>query len=115
MLIAALVVNLVILVPVIAGLVRGRMDLAFGPDTDARRILLCLYCSIAVASAVLILLHVLGAAWAVPMTFALFAVQIMYKLATVVMVGLHSPVVATNLCVVVFQLSAILAWSGAGG
>ncbi|MEL7132613.1 MAG: hypothetical protein AAGK77_09380 [Pseudomonadota bacterium] len=111
MLVAPLLLNLLILVPVILGLLSSGLDDAFGPDTDARRILTCIYIAIALVSAALVVLHAVGHAWAVPMTFALFAVQITYKLATVVAVGLASPVVQTNLVVVVVQLSVIVLWS----
>ncbi|MBY5934645.1 hypothetical protein KUV51_16680 [Tateyamaria omphalii] len=111
MLIAALCLNIAILLPVIFGLATGGMDVAFGPDTDARRILTCVYFGIATLSVVLIGLHVGGHDWAVPMTFALFGVQIIYKLATVATVGLASPVVLTNVLVVGVQIAAIVAWS----
>ncbi|WP_299551865.1 hypothetical protein [uncultured Tateyamaria sp.] len=115
MLVAALGLNLIILVPVISGLMNGTMNEAFGPDTDARRILACVYAAIALASAALITLHIGNHSWAVPMSFALFGVQITYKLATVVVVGLGSPVVLTNLVVVAVQVTAILIWSVAWG
>jgi len=107
MLIAALALNIVILFPVVVGLLGSGMDPAFGPDTDARRILTCVYAAIALVSLGLIALHVAGHSWAIPMTFALFAVQITYKLATVVAVGLASPVVMTNLLVVAVQVVVI--------
>lgn len=115
MLVAALALNIVILIPVILGLLSGSMDVPFGPDTDARRILTCAYGAIAFVSAGLIGLHVLGHVWAVPMTLALFSVQITYKLGTVVAVGLANPVVLTNLLVVLAQIAAIAAWSLARG
>lgn len=113
MLIAALGLNIVILIPVISGLLSGAMDSTFGPDTDARRILTCVYIAIALASAVLIALNLMDHPWAVPMSFALFGVQIVYKLATTVAVGLASPVVLTNLCVVAVQVAVI--WSATRG
>lgn len=115
MLIAALALNILILTPVIAGLAFGNMDGAFGPDTDARRILACVYVAIAVLSAALIVLHVGNAPWAVPMTLSLFAVQITYKVATVVAVGLSSPVILTNVVVVAVQCAAVAAWLFARG
>ncbi|WP_299208593.1 hypothetical protein [uncultured Tateyamaria sp.] len=115
MLVAALGLNLVILIPVITGLMNGTMDSAFGPDTDARRILKCVYFGIAVTSAALIVLNVVNHPWAVPMTFALFGVQISYKLASAVVVGVASPVILTNLFVLIVQVAVILAWSVTGG
>ena len=110
MLIAALILNIVILMPVLIGLAGGSpgMDAAFGPVTDARRILTCVYAAIAVLSAALIGLHLLQHSWAVPMTVALFAVQITYKLATVPVVGPTSPVVMNNLAVVAIQTAALI-------
>ncbi|MEM6760346.1 MAG: hypothetical protein AAF601_12790 [Pseudomonadota bacterium] len=115
MLTFTLAVNIAILVPVIFGLALGNMDDAFGPATDARRILACVYFAIAVLSAVLIALHLGKHSWALPMTLALFAMQIAYKLATVATIGLGSPVVVTNLAVVALQLTVIatLWWHGA--
>ncbi|MEL6451715.1 MAG: hypothetical protein AAFQ19_10680 [Pseudomonadota bacterium] len=112
MLVAVLSLNLLILGPVIAGLLSGGAGMAviFGPDTPARMILLCVYAAIALVSAALIGLHAVGHGWAVPMTFALFAVQITYKLATVVAVGVGNPVVVTNLVVVAVQVIAIAAY-----
>lgn len=111
MLALALGLNIVILVPVLWGLAAGQMDAAFGPDTDARRILACVYAAIALVSAGLIALHVAQHPWAVPMTLAVFALQISYKLGTVFVVGLSSPVVVTNLAVVAVQVVVIAAWS----
>ncbi|GGX43568.1 hypothetical protein GCM10007385_09360 [Tateyamaria omphalii] len=115
MLLAALGLNLLILIPVIAGFIIGTMDGTFGPDTDARRILICIYIAIAVATAVLITLNLTHHHWAVPMSLALFGVQITYKLATVVALGMASPVVLTNLVVVAVQVAAIVTWSVARG
>lgn len=111
MLIAALVLNLVILVPLVAALSTGMagMDAAFGPVTDARRILACVYAAIGVVSAGLLVLHATGHVWAVPMTVALFAVQITYKLGTGFAVGIASPVVVANLGVVAVQVIALAA------
>jgi len=109
MLIAALVVNLLILVPVVLGLLSNTdaMNSAFGPDLPARRILTCVYAAIGLVSVGLLALHSFGHVWAVPMTVALFAVQITYKLATVAMVGLTNPVVVTNMGVVAIQVVAL--------
>lgn len=109
MLVAALVLNLVILVPVLWGLITEAvgMDAAFGPDGVARRILTCIYGAIALASAALIALHGAAHPWAVPMTLALFGVQMIYKLGTAWVVGLRNPVVITNVVVIVVQIAAI--------
>lgn len=111
MLIAALALNILILVPVLVSLVASGpgVDMAFGPDTAARRILACLYGAIALVSAGLIALHLMDHHAAVAMTVALFAVQMTYKLGTVVAVGLVSPVVLTNLLVVAVQIAVLAA------
>lgn len=111
MLMAALIFNLVVLVPVLVSLASGAagLDAAFGPDTDARRILARVNAAIGIVSAGLIALHVAQHHWAAPMTVALFAVQITYKLTTVAAVGLGSPVVITNLVVVAVQAAALAA------
>ncbi|MFL4469791.1 hypothetical protein ACERZ8_07895 [Tateyamaria armeniaca] len=110
MLIAALILNVVILAPVIWSLsFRGAgMDVAFGADTPARRILACVYGSIALLSIGLIVLHSAAHPWAIPMTLALFAVQIIYKAATLWAVGVANPVVMTNMLVIVVQAIAIV-------
>ena len=109
MLIAALLLNLVILVPLVTALVAGAngMDAAFGTDTDARRILTSIYAAIALVSAGLIAMHLAQHTWAAPMTVGLFAVQITYKLFTIGFVGLGSAVVTTNLVVVAAQVVAL--------
>ena len=116
MLIAALILNIAILAPVIWALSTGSpgMDAAFGPETDARRILTCVYGGIALASAALIALHSAGHPWAIPMTLALFGVQISYKLATVWVVGVSNPVVMTNILVILVQIAALLITLRAG-
>ena len=113
MLVGALVLNIVILAPLVWSLSAraSGMDATFGAMTDARRILTCVYAAIGMVSAMLVGLHVVGHAWAVPMTFALFAVQITYKMATLFAVGITSPVVVTNLLVVAVQIGAILIYS----
>ena len=109
MMLAALILNLIILAPLVFALLSGAagMDAAFGARTDARLILTCVYAAIGVVSTGLIALHLAQHAWAIPMTVALFSVQIVYKLGTVVLVGLQSPVVITNLIVVTVQAVAL--------
>lgn len=116
MLVAALILNLVILVPLVASLAydTAGMGAAFGFDSPARRILTCVYGAIAALSAVLIALHASAHPWAVPMTVALFGVQITYKLATIAAVGLTSPVVVTNMIVVSVQMVALV-WAMRAG
>lgn len=107
----ALVLNLLILVPLCAALLsrNPRMDQSFGPETDARLILTSVYIAIAVVSAALLLALWSGAAWVLPASLALLAVQIVYKLTTAALVGVASPVVMTNLFVVAVQLATCAA------
>lgn len=106
LMIAALGLNVVILCPVIMGLLSSAPfnPEAFGPKTPALMILTSIYCSIAVVSIGLIGLHLLGSTWAVPMTVALFLVQIIYKSITVPLVGIGNVVVLTNVVVIVVQV-----------
>ncbi|WP_299722586.1 hypothetical protein [uncultured Tateyamaria sp.] len=114
--ITALMLNVAVLVPVLWSLGRDSAGLqaALGLDSPARRILACIYASIAPVSLALIGLHVDGHPWAIPMTLALFAVQITYKLGTVWVVGIANPVVITNVLVVVAQLTVCITALRAG-
>lgn len=105
----ALAFNIIVLTPVVTVLLLGFLpaDQVFGPVTEGRQILTSIYIAIAVVSAALIAMHLLSLPWAMPMSVALFAVQITYKLITVPMVGLSNPVVITNLVVVVVQAVAL--------
>ncbi|MFT6022049.1 MAG: hypothetical protein ACI9PY_000154 [Ascidiaceihabitans sp.] len=103
MLAVALILNCVILFPLTYALITQSpgMDAAYGPDSDARRILTCLYATIGVISAYALIQLGLGArTTAVQIAMVLFPMQIIYKLATVGLVGVSSPVVLTNLVVV---------------
>ncbi|MEX0308884.1 MAG: hypothetical protein AB3N17_01425 [Tateyamaria sp.] len=111
MLQVGLILNVLILGPVVWALVHSGMEGPFGPATDARRILTCVYAAIGLVSVALFALHLSLHEWAVPMTLALFAVQITYKLLTVPVVGVSNPVVATNLLVVAVQITAVAIWS----
>lgn len=103
--------NILILFPVLFGLILrpDAMIPAFGGDTDARRILTCLYATIALASFAGLSLMLLGqTALATQLGVTLFALQIVYKLLTFPIVGLQSPVVITNLLVVAVHTVTLL-------
>ena len=112
----ALALNVVILLPVVTAMLTGFPydPIHLGPTTDGRLILTSIYASIAIVSAMLIVFHMKNKSWAVPMTVAMFCVQIVYKLITVPLVGLDNPVVMANLFVVVVQTFALWAlWKDA--
>jgi len=104
--------NILILVPLLLSLYRDTAGMAdaFGPDSDARRILACLYATIALVSVyALVQLALDNRSVAIQIAWVLFPVQIIYKLATVPTVGLGSPVVMTNLFVVVVLIATLAA------
>lgn len=114
MLVLSLLLNVAVLVPVCAGLVGkvGWAQAAYGDDTPARRILLCVYAAILVLS-VALLVHREPRAVA-----ALLAVQVVYKLATPFAVGTPAnPVVVSNLGIAAFHAAtlATMWWNGALG
>ncbi len=95
--------NVLILIAVCTALWRDAPGIAdaFGPDTVARRILACVYLAILLASLYALIRAGLGAPQvALSVGLVLFPLQIVYKLATAVAVGLDNPVVLTNLAVV---------------
>ena len=92
---------------------RGGMaaSAAYGPDTDARRILACLYGAIAAASGAAIAAQPLDPDLPVRIALVLFPLQILYKLATWPEVGWRSPVVRANVAIAALHavsLAAIL-------
>ena len=110
----ALVANCVITYPLSVMLLitmPERLEEVYGPDTEARRILGCMYLAIALVSTLALL------AWAarrniqraLQLAVPLFMVQILYKVATAFAVGLQdkNPVVIANLGVVGLQLVTI--------
>jgi len=105
LMIGALGLNVIILAPVVAGILSGWPfnPMALGAKTPGLMVLASIYASIALVSAFLIYLHLRQMAWAVPMTLAMFAVQITYKAITVPLVGLANPVVLANVLVIFVQ------------
>ncbi len=100
----SLVLNVLVLVPVCAGLLRDgeRMRAVFGPRTQARGILLSIYLAILVGSIVLL---VRGDAKLVPV---LLGLQIFYKVTTPFTVGtVRNPVVLSNLGIAAFHAVAL--------
>jgi hypothetical protein len=102
----SLVLNLVVLVPVCAGLLLGseRMAAVFGGSTPARSILLSIYLAIGLASVGLLV-------WPrVDMIIALLGLQVVYKLTTPFTVGtLRNPVVISNVGIAVVHGATLVA------
>lgn len=103
-------VNILILTPLTLALLtdRAAMKPVYGPDTDARRILTCVYGAIGIVSLYALVCLGLGQTQtATQLAWTLFPLQIAYKLATACVVGLRSPVVITNLMVVVLLIAVL--------
>ena len=95
MILVSLVVNVVVLVPVLWGLASGTQDAAFGPDTSGRRIVVAVYAAILALS----VLCLVWSAARLALGPGLLAVQAVYKLATVPVLGPAHPVAVANLAV----------------
>ena len=96
----SLVINIVVLIPVCFGLLTSASwaEQSYGAFSPARGILLSVYVSIAIASA--ILLFVAEPKFVVALLF----VQVVYKLTTPFTVGtLNNPVVVSNLFIAAFH------------
>ncbi|NDE18549.1 hypothetical protein EBZ80_26950 [bacterium] len=116
--VASLVVN--VLVAGFFGLATGfnlnsvlpKLDVVFGPDTPARRILACLYLAIAAGSAVALLVVPLR----MDIVVVLFPLQILYKTLTIFFVAdWKNPVPWWNLAIsAVHAASLWIVFSGQG-
>ncbi len=109
MLTLSLLVNIAVLVPVLIWIARASQSVAtaYGPDSPARRILSAVYGAILLASAVLLWLNLAGHPEAASWTSALLAIQVIYKLMTVPLVGLGNPVVASNAAIALIHSAAL--------
>lgn len=113
MLLVSLFLNVLVLVPVLGVLAaNGRAaEYAWGSDTASRRILIAIYSAILAASLLLIAGDFLNhevLAW----TQALLGVQIVYKLLTALLVGLHNPVVLSNLGIAIVHAATLVVTAG---
>jgi hypothetical protein len=103
----------VIVVTIIPVLIAGdspAMTACYGPDSAARRILACLYATIAIASAVALLGQASGnAALAIAIAAVLFPMQIAYKLMTLPAVGWRNPVVKSNIAIALLHTVTLAA------
>jgi hypothetical protein len=92
----SLVLNIAVLIPVCTGLLTHTSwaEAAYGGTTPARGILLSVYLSIALVSALLLLIR------DPKLVAALLLVQVIYKITTPLTVGtLNNPVVISNLAI----------------
>ncbi|MFM2152378.1 MAG: hypothetical protein RL199_813 [Pseudomonadota bacterium] len=100
----SLALNLVVLIPVCTGLLvrDARMTTAFGEWTPARGILLSIYLTIALASALLL-------AWPDPnKASVLLGLQVVYKVTTPFSVGtLRNPVVISNVLIAAVHVATL--------
>lgn len=105
--------NIVVLLAVLSQIASdapGMAD-AYGPDSAARRILASIYGAILASSAVALAVLAIsgsGQRWLV-FSASLFAVQLIYKLATIFTVGLDNPVVVAN-AMICIPLALSIAW-----
>ncbi|MEM1364698.1 MAG: hypothetical protein AAGH82_03010 [Pseudomonadota bacterium] len=105
--------NIIVLVLVISQITAGSpgMDVAYGPDSPARRILTSIYGAILLSSAAALVVAALagtGQRWLV-FSASLFAVQLIYKLTTIFAIGLGNPVVVANALICV-PLALSVGW-----
>jgi hypothetical protein len=93
-------VIVVTIIPVLIARDSPAMTACYGPDSAARRILACLYATIAIASAVALVGQASG---------MLFPMQIAYKLMTLPAVGWRNPVVKSNIAIALLHTITLTA------
>ena len=101
----SLSLNIAVLLPVCLGLIKGASWIipAYGEATAARQILLSVYASILLVSALLLVFYDLK------LVAALLLVQVVYKVITPFAVGtLSNPVVVSNLSIAAFHMATLL-------
>lgn len=112
------IVNLVVvtIIPWLIAHDAPAMAVVYGPDTPARRILACLYATIALASGYALAdLAITGdPARALRIASVLFPLQIIYKIATAPAVGLRNPVVVSNLAIAALHATSLAVATQAG-
>lgn len=100
----SLALNILVLIPVCSGLLfnaNWAID-SYGTETPARGILLAIYLTILIFSAVLLF------KFDAKMVVALLTVQILYKLLSPITVGtLTNPVIISNLLIAAFHLISV--------
>ena len=105
------IVNLVVvtIIPILILRNTPEMTEVFGQDTPARRILACLYATIASASGLALLMQFAfqHPEWSAQIALVMFPLQIVYKLATLPAVGIRNPVVISNLAIAALHSAAV--------
>jgi len=102
---ASHLLNLLVLLPVCAGLLfrAEKMVAVFGPDTTARQILLSMYLTILVISGLLLLLSAPAA-----ISLTLFGFQIIYKMLSLILIkDRRVPVYWFNGAIALFHAATI--------
>ena len=115
----SLVTNIVVLIPVCLGLIvyssSGPVIGSWGPPTPARGILLSVYISVLVMSALLLGLHSSSQIQSrnqpaiESMVAALLTTQILYKITTPATAGATNPVAVSNLCISALHAGTLFA------
>jgi hypothetical protein len=103
----SLTLNVLVLAPLILLLLvfkPERMEKVYGDDTDARKILAAVYFAIMVGS---IWAMALGGEDAIDMALPILYLQIIYKLITVLTVGLKNPVVISNVFIAILHIVSV--------
>ena len=97
---ASLIVNIVVLVPIVFSMFVGSpiIDRAWGQFTESRGILSAMYFALLAVSLGLLVRPI--PVFVVP----LLAVQVIYKLTTLFVVGIFNPVVISNLAIAVLHI-----------
>lgn len=105
---AALVLNVLVLLPVCAGIFRGggRIEAVFGGDSTSRQILACMYSALLLLSLYFLFDSRLAQAFAPP----ILAFQVVYKVLSLFFIkNRRAPVYGFNLAIAIFH--ACVLWS----
>ena len=106
MITASLLMNILVLIPVCAGILFcfPRFEFVFGQDSTARQILLCIYLTILFVSVAILVFPNSAADFLVP----LLTIQISYKFLSVIFVkNKKTPVLWFNLAIAIFHLATM--------
>lgn len=111
MLTISLSLNILVLLPVVAGLIGDARwtRAAFGVRSPARGILTSVYLAILVASVVLLILNLTAPGRATGPALGLLAVQVIYKVLSPLLVGdAGNPVVRSNLAIAAVHMITLI-------